>query len=241
MMRSHANPAGTREQEQKYFDAYVGERGDFNPFTDRGWDVLRSGFEKLMSEEGVREKSLDVLDVGCGTGQSLKLYQHRSASFVGVDLSVKAIALAKARFPNRHWIVGDATRLPFADASFDLVAFSSVLHHIPDFLPAAHEAFRLLRPGGTAFAYDPNLAHPAMALLRWPRSPFYTAAGVSPNEAPLLPRHLRRQFRKAGFLDLDQLCVAGLTYRTIAPPLLRPFLGIYNLLDRVMASIGFGR
>ena len=101
---------------------------------------------------------------------------------------------ARAAHPADRWLVADATALPFAVGSFDVVAFSSVLHHVPDFPAALREAVRVLRPGGRAFAFDPNALNPAMALLRVPESPFYSASGVSPNERPLLPSMLRRSF-----------------------------------------------
>ena len=46
-------------------------------------------------------------------------------------------------------IQGDATRLPFADATFDRVIASEVLEHIPDDVAAMGELARVLRPGGT--------------------------------------------------------------------------------------------
>jgi SAM-dependent methyltransferase len=44
---------------------------------------------------------------------------------------------------------GDATRLPFADGSFDRIIASEVMEHVPDDLAALDELTRVLRPGGT--------------------------------------------------------------------------------------------
>jgi SAM-dependent methyltransferase len=231
----------SRERERRYFDSLVLREGDFNPFTAAGWASLLSAFGRIIDDAQGQHRFGDVLDVGCGTGQSLQLYADRASNYVGLDLSAAMIAVAHARFPDRSWIIADATQLPFADQSFDLVAFSSVLHHMPDYLDALREALRVLRPGGWVFAYDPSLRHPAMALFRWPRSPLYSPQGVSPNESPLLPRRVRQQFRAAGFEGIRQMCVAGLSFRSIEPVLLRPFLRLYNLFDRALAAAGMGR
>jgi ubiquinone/menaquinone biosynthesis C-methylase UbiE len=57
-----------------------------------------------------------------------------------------------------HTQPADAERLPFADASFDLVLGHAVLHHIPDLERAFAEFERVLAPGGTLlFAGEPSL------------------------------------------------------------------------------------
>jgi ubiquinone/menaquinone biosynthesis C-methylase UbiE len=56
-----------------------------------------------------------------------------------------------------HTEQADAERLPFADASFDLVLGHAVLHHIPDLASAFEEFARVLAPGGTVlFAGEPS-------------------------------------------------------------------------------------
>ena len=181
------------------------------------------------------------LDVGCGTGQSRQVYADRVGSYVGIDLSYEALTLARRKASSVGWSRADAGRLPFGDGSFDAVAFSSVLHHIPDPADALREARRVLKPGGRAFAFDPNLLHPAMALFRWPKSPFYIAEGVSPNEAPMLPSTLRRAFADAGFGDVRQRCQSGIDYREVAPRLMNALLSVYNLADRAFEAVGLGR
>jgi SAM-dependent methyltransferase len=186
-------------------------------------------------------KPLRLLDIGCGTGQSWQLYKDRAAFYAGIDLSFEALSVGRRKFSMADWVQADAGRLPFAAGSFDAVAFSSVLHHMPDFLPALAEALRVLTPGGRVFAFDPNLLHPAMALLRWPKSPFYLSKGVSPNEAPLLPSVLRRAFDTAGFVDIRQRCQSDIPYREVAPSLINACLSLYNTADWIFERIGLGR
>ncbi len=225
------------EVESRYFDRLLREKGEFDPFAPRGWETIAARFADMVPGAAFAR----LLDVGCGTGQSRQVYAERARSYVGIDLSFEALALARRKAPAAGWSQADAARLPFADGSLDAVAFSSVLHHIPDPGPALREARRVLKPGGRAFAFDPNLLHPAMALFRWPKSPFYIAEGVSPNEAPLLPSTLRRAFAAAGFAEVRQRCQSGIAYREVAPRLINALLSLYNAADRAFEAVGLGR
>lgn len=230
-------PESVSEVEARYFDHLVREKGDFDPFAPRGWHTIASRFSEMAVDGPIAR----LLDIGCGTGQSRQVYSGRADGYVGIDLSFEALSLAHRRAPAASWGQADACRLPFADASVEAVAFSSVLHHIPDFAPALQEARRVLVPGGSVFAFDPNLLHPAMALFRWPKSPLYLSEGVSPNEAPLLPSRLRRAFESAGFVRVRQRCQSGIPYREVAPRLINACLSIYNAADWAFDRIGLGR
>lgn len=225
--------------EGRYFDQLVGESGDFNPFTDHGWRTLARRFAAAVP--AAPAAGLRVLDVGCGTGRSRAIYQERARSYAGIDLSLGALRLARRRMPDSSWLQADALRLPFASGSFDVVAFSSVLHHVPDRRAALAEASRALKPGGWAFAFDPNLLHPAMLLFRHPGSPLYKTEGVSPDEQPLLPRTLREDFTAAGFASLGQRCQSDLPYRAVAPKGLDALLPLYNRADWLWEKSGLGR
>jgi SAM-dependent methyltransferase len=230
-------PAVLQSRDGEVFDRLVQEGGDFNPFTDRGWGTLARRFASAIPGA----QSLRILDVGCGTGQSLRIYRERARLYVGIDLSLGALRLAGGRFGEASWMQADALRLPFRSGSFDVVAFSSVLHHIGDRGAALAEARRVLAPGGWAFAFDPNLLHPAMLLFRHPRSPLYSSAGVSPDEQPLLPSALRRDFADAGFAALGQRCQSDIPYRKVAPRGLDSLLALYNRADWLWEKVGLGR
>ncbi|MEA2560794.1 MAG: hypothetical protein QOH06_2298 [Acidobacteriota bacterium] len=211
------------------------EHGDFNPFTDHGWKTLASRFASAIPGERLR-----VLDVGCGTGQSRQIYIDRSSLYVGLDLSLESLRLARGRFES-EWMQADACRLPVRSGTFDVAAFSSVLHHLGDRQAALAEALRVLRPGGWAFAFDPNLLHPAMLLFRHPRSPLYKTEGVSPDEQPLLPSVLRRDFQQAGFAAIGQRGQSDIPYRAVAPKGLDSLLPLYNRADWLWEKSGLGR
>jgi SAM-dependent methyltransferase len=118
-----------------------------------------------MSEEGARrtvELLADelgdrgpVLEVGVGTGQ-LAIPVHRAGIPVtGIDLAwsmlAKLIEKAGGRSPV-PLVIGDATRIPFADDSFGAAYFRWVLHLIPAWERVAADLVRVVRRGGTILA-----------------------------------------------------------------------------------------
>jgi len=96
---------------------------------------------------------LAALEIGSGRGggASFLARYHRPARMTGVDFSPEAVRLCErrhARVGNLRFVVGDAERLPFPDASFDAVVNVESSHcygHIEKFFA---EAARVLRPGG---------------------------------------------------------------------------------------------
>jgi ubiquinone/menaquinone biosynthesis C-methylase UbiE len=94
-----------------------------------------------------------VLDVGCGTGGfSRAIAETTAAAVTGLDFSARFIAFAAERSSPRRgeveWVVGDAERLCFEEASFDRVILSLVLHQLAEPEAALAEAFRVLAGGG---------------------------------------------------------------------------------------------
>ena len=97
---------------------------------------------------------LDVLDVGCGTGDFLRLLAPivSPGTAVGVDLSETMIAEARQRSAvnvgNLSFRVGSVLELPFPAESFDRVIATQLLLHVPDPQKALLEIKRVLAPSG---------------------------------------------------------------------------------------------
>jgi len=97
---------------------------------------------------------LNVLDVGCGTGDFLRLLAPivSPGKAVGLDLSETMIAEAGRRsvenLENLSFRVGSALELPFQAGSFDRVLATQVLLHVPDPWKALSEMKRVLAPSG---------------------------------------------------------------------------------------------
>lgn len=97
---------------------------------------------------------LNVLDVGCGTGDLLRLLAPLVAPgrAVGIDLSETMIAEANSRsestFANLVFARGDIFDLQFQDGAFDRVTANQVLVHLPNPWAALAEMCRVLAPDG---------------------------------------------------------------------------------------------
>lgn len=96
----------------------------------------------------------DVLEIGCGMGSDAIQFGRAGARYTGVDLTPAGIETTRERFAlegiEGRFVVSNAERLPFDDASFDHVYSFGVIHHSPDTEAIVREMARVLRPGGTA-------------------------------------------------------------------------------------------
>jgi SAM-dependent methyltransferase len=72
-----------------------------------------------------------LLDAPCGTGR-LQATLARHGRYVGVDVAPAMLAEARRAHPERVWLRGDVTRLPFPDGTFDLVLCCRLLHHFSE-------------------------------------------------------------------------------------------------------------
>ena len=98
-----------------------------------------------------------ALDLGCGTGEMLKLILQKNdqKDLYGIDLSEEMLAVAKSKLPNRvRLFLGDSESLPFPDNSFDVVYCNDSFHHYPAPQNVLMEVHRVLKPGGTFLIGD---------------------------------------------------------------------------------------
>jgi len=109
-----------------------------------------------------------VLEVGCGTGPVTRALTKAfpTSAVVGIDPSPwfieRAVQLAGG-IPNLEFHEGDATRLPVADETIDLLVFHTTLCHIPDLAATLAEARRVLRHGGSLAIFDADYSSTSAA------------------------------------------------------------------------------
>jgi SAM-dependent methyltransferase len=137
-------------------------------------------------------RARDVLDAGCGTGGMVTWLERYAGGrpVAGVDISSDALAFCRER-GLRNVAQASVTALPFADSTFDLVTSFDVLVQLPgegSDETAMREMFRVLRPGGVAFA--------RVAAYEWMRSGHDEA--INSQRRYTLPRLVERMTR-AGF------------------------------------------
>jgi ubiquinone/menaquinone biosynthesis C-methylase UbiE len=90
-----------------------------------------------------------VLDLGCGTGDSVDLFRSLEprVQWTGADIERSAEVDERTR-TDADFVTFDGEHLPFGEASFDLVYCKQVLEHVRRPLPLLAEAARVLRPAG---------------------------------------------------------------------------------------------
>ncbi len=125
--------------------------------------MLTVRYERLGLKAGDR-----VLDLGAGFGRHAFEAARHGARVVALDYAHDELVSVRNTFaamaeagevPADRYVGvlrGDATRLPFADHSFDHVIVSEVLEHIQDDVSAIAEMTRILAPGGTLAATVPT-------------------------------------------------------------------------------------
>jgi SAM-dependent methyltransferase len=100
-----------------------------------------------------------VLDVGCGTGYGTAVMAAAGAArCTGIDVAADAVDAARQRFGGERveFVTGDATVLPFGEASFELVTCFEVIEHVAEQRAVLAELARVLKPGGMMLISSPN-------------------------------------------------------------------------------------
>jgi ubiquinone/menaquinone biosynthesis C-methylase UbiE len=137
-------------------------RASFGPVADRYARSLFHADPARLDEvlELAQPRAGEVaLDAATGTGNTALALAPYLVSVVGLDLTPQMLAeagrQAEARgVANARWVRGDACRLPFAGATFDLYTVRAAPHHFHDLDAALAEVVRVLRPGGRACFVD---------------------------------------------------------------------------------------
>jgi ubiquinone/menaquinone biosynthesis C-methylase UbiE len=126
-----------------------------------------------------------VLDVAGGTGHLARAYAPMASIAIVVDLTAEMLATGRheaeaASLRNLVYVLGDAARMPFVDASFDLVVSRFAVHHFEEPARQIGEMVRVCRPGGRVAIVDLVAADAALAVdadrLETMRDPSHTHA-----------------------------------------------------------------
>lgn len=143
--------------------------------------AMTAGQDTRWRREVIRRAELSLgdrlLDLGAGTGDLAReaLARHAGVTAVAADFTLemmrvgKTRPLAAAQAARLEWCAADATRLPFADHSFDALVSGYLLRNVIDLPAALAEQRRVLRPGGRLVALDttPPPRSPIAPLIRF--------------------------------------------------------------------------
>lgn len=173
-----------------------------SPWLDRGlrrrlqnleWQLLEG-----LARAGIDPKGLRVLEVGCGSGYFLSRFlDYGAGEATGIDLMEDRVAIARERDSRLELVAGDASELPWPDASFDLVTQFTCLSSVLD--PElrrriAGEMWRVLRPGGAVVSYDMRATPRAVRLAKRAARRRARGGGGATATEPVEAGELRRLF-----------------------------------------------
>ena len=144
----------------------------------RQWSTANPGNQAILRERKQAEQQLlhqagflplhdhRILDIGCGSGRVLAGFMEWGAqpeNLYGVDLLPERIDHARQHYPQLDFSTANAEQLNFPDAHFHLLLLYTVFTSILDTTMAhnvAHEAARVLKPGGAILWYDFRFNNP---------------------------------------------------------------------------------
>jgi ubiquinone/menaquinone biosynthesis C-methylase UbiE len=168
---------------------------------------------------------LSALDVGCGVGNYHGLLKPHLGHLSGVDVSAACVETARGRQLDVAYQTYGGEKLPYADASFDIVFAICVIHHVPTsrWSLFASEMRRVLKPDGLALIFEHN-----------PRNPLtMRAVNTCPFDADavlLRSEDTQRLMREAGFGQINARFI-------LAVPPANSFL---RRIDRLFSRFPFG-
>jgi len=153
-----SNDDGGWQASAKAWIAEQGEHGDFG---------RRYVLDPVMLPRALARLPRKALDVGCGDGRFCRMLKQHGIDVTGIDPTPPLLAVARARDPQGAYLKAVAERLPFGNASFDLVVSYLSLIDIPDIDAAIPEMARVLKPGGSLLIANLNSFNTACADTGW--------------------------------------------------------------------------
>lgn len=183
--------AGSYEEMIDEAVAFTGRKRAF--FTE----VKREHLLRMARRHFADLESLNVLDIGCGTGAFHPGFKGRFGELHGVDVSARSIELAAGRHPFVRYSTYDGSRLPYGDGHFQMVFTISVMHHVPppQWESFVAEAYRVTASGGLMLVFENNPYNPLTQY-------FVKTCDIDKDAVLLPPAKLRRMFTSAGFIDV---------------------------------------
>lgn len=231
------------ERQNAWREVYAAGHPGWRPATERFAAHVRAA----------RRPAGRLLDLGCGRGGLVEQLDD-PMDVIGIDPDFAS--LREHRLPRLPRAAALSGRLPFAAATFDVVAASWLLEHLAAPATTLAEIARVLRPGGAFVFITPNAGHPLAwgnhlagrlgraqgQLVDW----LYGRAGADTFPTAYranAPATLARLAAAAG-LALETLdCVADPTYLAFSPALFRAMAAFEDRLpsDRRIHLVGVMR
>jgi len=153
------NQTKSRASIQRMFDEVAPTYDFLNHLLSLGidnyWRAKATNRAKLFLEKNPAPR---ILDVATGTGDlANSMSKIPGAKVTALDLSPEMLAIARKKYPEITFIEGYAEKLPFKDASFDIVSAGFGVRNFEDLGKGMREFHRILKPGGHALIIEPMI------------------------------------------------------------------------------------
>jgi ubiquinone/menaquinone biosynthesis C-methylase UbiE len=159
------------------------------------YDGVEAALRRFIGESD----SVDVAEVGCGTGHWLARLCDRVHSIAGVDRSPGMLQGARTAASRALLVRGRAEELPWATGAFDRLFCINALHHFDDGDAFMLEARRVLRPGGALLTIGLD---PHTRLDRWWIYDYFPGALTADRSRYASTAVIRDRLEAAGFAEV---------------------------------------
>ena len=177
-----------------------------------------AGVEQALRGFVGSQSSLQILEVGCGTGHWLEVLQALGIHLTGLDFSARMLAQAQMRLSGIPLVQGTAEQLPWPAGSFDRMFCINAIHHFDNKPTFLAEARRVLRPGGMLLSVGLD---PHSGMDKWHIYDYFKESLEIDRQRFPASSSLRTWMREAGFQDCTTQEVEHWTYRFPAHEILR--------------------
>lgn len=144
-----------------------------------------------------------LIELGAGTGAIAAPLSDRGYDVLAIDASEGMLARLAEKCPRARRLQADVSRpLPLPEGSAGCVVISQALHHMPDQHAVLTQIHRLLRQGGVACIFEPQLLPGPLDLLRRAARRLCCPGQHITSEAPVHPRRLKQELVSMGFVPL---------------------------------------
>ncbi len=143
-----------------------------------------------------RDLGSTVLELGPGPGLTTDILHAQASNLTVLEIEAQSATSLERRFQNTdvNVVVGDATVMPFPDASFSTVVSFTMLHHVASPLlqdELFRQVHRVLKPGGNFLGCD--------SLQNW----LMRVIHIGDTWVPVAPETIAKRLEDAGFETVD--------------------------------------
>lgn len=153
--------------------------------------------QKRLTEKNKSLKGLKVLDIGCFTGDFLRIMQKRGADVYGIELQDEAVKIANKKLQGRV-SKADITTFKFSKNTYDIITLLGLVEHVPDPAALLKSSYKLLNTDGIIMIQTPN----STSLLARVMGKFWPPFSPIEHVHLFSKKSLIDALRKEGFIDI---------------------------------------